>query len=166
MNSATALLLAVTLGTDPLTPGDHTSTLVAGGRERSYLVHVPLKPTSASAMIEWLRDWLGSPYVSPPALISLRHDLESPLGPDEQSLHPGDGGDVARFLATQKPFCHVIVHTSNGPAGSSMMCCLQDAGWQATRMCPENSLEWVKSHWVGCAFRLIYEWDEQHPKTA
>jgi hypothetical protein len=97
-------------------------------------------------------------------LISLDHDLESLPGPDGQSLDPGDGRDVVRFLATQQPFCHVIVHTSNSPAGSSMVCSLQDAGWQATRVYPQHDLEWVQSDWVDTALRLIYEWDEQHPR--
>ena len=49
-------------------------------------------------------------YLKTCILISLDHDL-NPIrasGPD-----PGDGLDVARFLALRTPVCPIIVHSSN-----------------------------------------------------
>jgi len=53
-----------------------------------------------------------------PALICLDHDLftDHPDDPD-----PGDGRDVAEFLAAQTPCCHSIIHSSNAPAADSRM---------------------------------------------
>lgn len=98
---------------------------------------------SANAIIEWLGWNLGSL-----SLISLDHDLDFLPGPDGRLIDPGDGRDVARFLATQKPCCPVIVHTSNSMAASSMMFALQDAGWNAKRVLPDSDLGWVKSRWI------------------
>lgn len=107
---------------------------------------------SAHAIIEWLEGNLE--LVS---LISLDHDLEFLLGPDGQLIDPGDGRDVARFLATQKPCCRLIVHTSNAMAGSSMMLTLQDAGWQVERVLPEGDLAWVSQRWMPAVLRLLGE---------
>lgn len=115
---------------------------------------------SARAMIEWLEYWLFPPHVGPPALISLDHDLEVFIEPDGQLLDPGDGRDVATYLATRTPFCPVIVHTSNSDAAISMMCTLQEAGWEASKIRPENDLAWVHTEWAPTAYRLIWEWDE------
>ena len=40
---AVHLVALLTIGSNPLAPGDHTRTLQVDGRERSYLVHVPPK---------------------------------------------------------------------------------------------------------------------------
>ena len=40
---AVQLVALLTIGGNPLAPGDHTRTLQVDGRERSYLVHVPPK---------------------------------------------------------------------------------------------------------------------------
>ena len=117
---------------------------------------------SARGMIEWFRDRPVSGDGRQPALISLDHDLEFLPGPEGRLIDPGDGRDVARFLATFTPFCHVIVHTSNVPAGTSMTCTLEDAGWQVTRIYPESDVAWVKSRWVENAYRLIREWEQTH----
>ena len=50
-------------------------------------------------------------YLPTARLISLDHDLEPVEGETED---PGDGIDVARFLAERPPACPVIVHSSNG----------------------------------------------------
>jgi hypothetical protein len=121
---------------------------------------------SAHAMIEWLRDWLGFSAASPPAMISLDHDLDFLPGPDGQRVDPGDGRDVVKFLAMRKPFCPVIVHTSNGLGAASMVCNLEEAGWKVTRVQPENDVGWVKLHWAVCAVRLVYEWEKLHSKVS
>jgi hypothetical protein len=109
---------------------------------------------SAHAMVAWLEDSISSPHGSAPALISLDHDLEL-LKTEDGSVDPGDGRDVAQFLSTVKPFCPVIVHTSNSTAAISMTSTLQDAGWNVSRVYPENDLEWIKTAWIHSAFRQI-----------
>jgi polyhydroxybutyrate depolymerase len=46
---ATILTLIILFAADPLTSGDYTRTLEAGGRTRSYLVHIPPKYDSKQA---------------------------------------------------------------------------------------------------------------------
>ena len=113
---------------------------------------------SAHAIIEWFAVNLDSV-----SLISLDHDLDFLPGP-EKLIDPGDGRDVAQFLATQKPCCPVIVHTSNNEGAFSMMFTLQDAGWRAERVLPENDLEWVKSRWIETVARLITNEASATPK--
>ena len=105
---------------------------------------------SAHAIIKWLKTNLGSV-----SLISLDHDLDFLTGPEGKLIDPGDGRDVARTLAAQKPCCPVIVHTSNSVAASSMMFTLQDAGWQAERVLPEADLTWVEDRWKPTVLRLL-----------
>src|SRR5438132_13792610 len=58
------------------------------------------------------------PFLSTARLISLDHDLE--LGEGERE-DPGDGIDVARFLAVRHPVCPVIIHSSNGSRSDWMI---------------------------------------------
>jgi len=54
MRLATALALLTLVGAvraEPLTPGDHGVSLEFGGRERSYIVHVPAKAATAPAVV-------------------------------------------------------------------------------------------------------------------
>ena len=78
-----------------------------------------------------------------PALICLDHDLftDHPDDPD-----PGDGRDVAEFLATQSPCCHVIIHSSNAPAADSMLFTLEDHGWDVEKIAPLGK-DWIESYW-------------------
>ena len=80
---------------------------------------------------------------STPALICLDHDLfvESPDDPD-----PGDGRDVAEFLANQSPCCHTIIHSSNAPAADSMYFTLLEANWDVERIAPIGQ-DWIESYW-------------------
>ena len=45
-----AILVAGSASAQPLTPGDHTRSLVVGGLTRTYLVHVPPSYTGATAV--------------------------------------------------------------------------------------------------------------------
>ena len=78
-----------------------------------------------------------------PVLICLDHDLftEHPDDPD-----PGDGRDVAKYLANQTPCCHVIIHSSNAIAADSMYFTLKDANWDAERIAPLGQ-DWIESYW-------------------
>ena len=78
-----------------------------------------------------------------PDLICLDHDLftEHPDDPD-----PGDGRDVARFMATKTPCCHVIIHSSNAQAADSMLFTLEDAKWDVEKIAPLGD-DWIESYW-------------------
>ncbi|MEM9411001.1 MAG: cyclic-phosphate processing receiver domain-containing protein [Planctomycetota bacterium] len=78
-----------------------------------------------------------------PDLICLDHDLfpENEADPD-----PGDGRDVAEYLATQAPNCHVVIHSSNAVAADSMFFTLEDAGWSVEKIAPLGR-RWVEDYW-------------------
>jgi hypothetical protein len=83
------------------------------------------------------------------ALISLDHDLE-PSGPRD----PGDGLDVARYLASLPPACPVIIHTSNGSRGDAMAGELELAGWKHHRVAPLGE-DWIELDWRRVTKRLL-----------
>jgi len=78
-----------------------------------------------------------------PDLICLDHDLftDHPDDPD-----PGDGRDVAKFMATKPPCCHVIIHSSNAHAADSMFFTLEDAKWDVEKIAPLGH-DWIESYW-------------------
>jgi CheY-like chemotaxis protein len=78
-----------------------------------------------------------------PHLIALDHDLfvDHPDDPD-----PGDGRDVARFLANRPPSCPVLIHSTNGPAADNMLFTLRDAGWRVERIAPIGD-DWIEADW-------------------
>lgn len=80
-------------------------------------------------------------------LISLDHDLEL-VEVGNGVLHdPGDGRQVANFLATRGPACPVILHSTNTSAVEGMKAVLEDAGWSALVVSPFGDLEWVQAAW-------------------
>lgn len=83
------------------------------------------------------------------SLLSLDHDLE-PTG----ARDPGDGLDVAKFLAAREPLCPVIVHTSNGPRGDAMMGAFELAGWEHHRVAPIGD-DWIENDWFALVKRLL-----------
>jgi hypothetical protein len=83
------------------------------------------------------------------SLISLDHDLEPVDG-----IEPGDGMDVARYLASLSPCCPVIVHTSNGDRGTLMMGELELAGWNRHRVYPIGD-DWIESDWGRIVKRVL-----------
>jgi hypothetical protein len=82
-------------------------------------------------------------------VISLDHDLEPVDGAD-----PGDGMEVARFLASLAPACPVIVHTSNGDRGTLMMGELELAGWKRHRVYPLGD-DWIEADWRRVVRRVL-----------
>jgi hypothetical protein len=89
-------------------------------------------------------------HIAAAHLISLDHDL-IPL-PDGSD--PGDGLDVAKFLAAQPIIRPVIVHTSNGERGRMMMGELQYAGWVCERIAPFGD-DWIEREWAGVVRRIL-----------
>ncbi|MGA2092304.1 MAG: cyclic-phosphate processing receiver domain-containing protein [Sedimentisphaerales bacterium] len=84
-------------------------------------------------------------------LISLDHDL-APIEPGGQD--PGDGLDVARFLASHEPACPVIIHPSNVSRSEAMAGVLELEGWVIKRVPPIGE-DWIEVDWVSAAKKLI-----------
>lgn len=102
--------------------------------------------TSAPAMLAEL------PTLLPGAvLVSLDNDL-FPLEPGDPD--PGEGVDVARWLAEQSPSCPILVHTSNGPAADAMLSLLEPAGWDLHRIPPLGE-DWIETDWRGVVRSLL-----------
>ena len=92
-------------------------------------------------------------YIQMSVLISLDHDL-NPVKPGGSD--PGDGLDVARFLASRTPVCPVIIHSSNISRSEMMMGELELAGWKVKRVGPIGD-DWIEIDWASLAKQLIYK---------
>lgn len=101
---------------------------------------------NAKKMIEELDD-----YLKTCVLISLDHDL-NPVGAG--GLDPGDGLDVAKFLALRTPACPVIVHSSNVSRSEAMIGVLDLEGWLVKRVAPIGD-DWIEIDWAILASKLI-----------
>lgn len=88
-----------------------------------------------------------------PKLIALDHDLfvDNPRDPD-----PGDGRDVANYLASQRPIAPILIHSSNTVAAESMLLTLSDAGWVVDRIAPIGD-DWIESYWSPTVLGMIKE---------
>ncbi len=91
------------------------------------------------------------PFLPSARLISLDHDLEPQEGDEED---PGDGIDVARFLAVRTPLCPVIVHSSNGTRSDWMMGEFELGGWEANRVAPIGE-DWIEAYWRVVVRKLL-----------
>ncbi len=98
---------------------------------------------NAPDTIEWLRVNLDRA-----ALICLDHDL----GPNRvragETFDPGTGREVVDYLATRRPSCPVIVHTTNHLAAPGMERELTEAGWTFCRVVPYEDLRWIDEAWA------------------
>ncbi|MDB5308543.1 MAG: hypothetical protein JWO38_2745 [Gemmataceae bacterium] len=84
-------------------------------------------------------------------LLSLDHDLEPDV---TDPTDPGDGLDVAKWLAGRPPVCPVIIHTSNGVRGDAMEGELELAGWTYRRVMPLGD-DWVEVDWRSAVRKLL-----------
>ena len=84
-------------------------------------------------------------------LVSLDHDLEPDV---TDRADPGDGLDVAKWLAGRPPVCPVVVHTSNGVRGDAMVGELDLAGWQVRRVMPLGD-DWIEADWRAAVRRAL-----------
>jgi hypothetical protein len=91
------------------------------------------------------------PFLPSARLISLDHDLE----PQEGELEdPGDGIEVARFLAERPPVYPVIIHTSNGTRSQWMIGKFELGGWNYRRVAPIGE-EWIEAYWRVVVGKLL-----------
>jgi CheY-like chemotaxis protein len=104
----------------------------------------------ASEMIRYLDTNLADTLV-----ISLDNDLELKPGPDGRSIDPGEGRQVAEYLAKQKPVCPVIIHTTNSNAADAMTEMLGAAGWKIRRVVPFDDMNWITTAWFAAMRRAI-----------
>lgn len=100
----------------------------------------------APTMIAEAEDWLERA-----ALISLDHDLNPMPG---ATGDPGDGLDVAKYLASLPPACPVILHTSNVDRLWSMHNEFRFGGWQTERVGPIGD-DWIPKFWLSKAREMI-----------
>jgi len=91
------------------------------------------------------------PYLPSARLISLDHDLEPQEGDVED---PGDGIEVARFLAERPPACPVIVHSSNGTRAEWMIGEFELGGWDFKRVAPIGE-DWIEAYWRVVVRKLL-----------
>jgi hypothetical protein len=90
------------------------------------------------------------PFLPSARLISLDHDLE----PVEGEGDPGDGIDVARFLAAKPPVCPVIIHSSNRSRSDWMIGEFELGGWEYKRVAPIGE-DWIEAYWGRVVRKLI-----------
>jgi DNA-binding NarL/FixJ family response regulator len=105
---------------------------------------------NAPDLIAWVK--LHSANVE---LFCLDHDLGPNRPRRDEIFDPGTGRDVANFLATLKPTCPVLVHTTNHLAAPGMAMVLEDAGWTHESIAPYNDLQWIRSEWISIVTKLI-----------
>ena len=109
---------------------------------------------------EWaVRTWRDAPsmiaeldrHLPDARLISLDHDLykDSPSEAD-----PGTGRQVAERLATRKPPCPAIVHSTNTDAAWGMHNVMRRAGWTVELVHHLNQPDWIEQRWLPVAQRL------------
>lgn len=105
-----------------------------------------------------LRVWLDAhgfvreagPLVAAAPFVSLDHDLEpAPGAPD-----PGDGYQVACWLADRPDCPPVVIHTSNGPRAEWMAGALDLGGKRHVRVAPLGD-DWIEVDWRHAARRVL-----------
>jgi hypothetical protein len=105
---------------------------------------------NAPEMIDFLKGNL-----SRAKLISLDHDLVADPLKHRESFDPGNGRDVADYLATQEPCCPVILHTTNYTARDGMYFAMDAIGWELHVVIPHDDVEWVGQEWADTVKRIL-----------
>jgi hypothetical protein len=107
------------------------------------------------SLVVWrsARRMLGElePLLPSAVLISLDHDLEPETG---DPTDPGDGLDVAKWLAERPAPCPMIVHTSNSVRGDAMEGEFELAGWRCRRVMPLGD-DWIEVDWYRVVRALL-----------
>jgi hypothetical protein len=90
-------------------------------------------------------------YLPDAVLISLDHDLYPMAGETEE---PGDGLEVAKFLAERRPDCPIIIHSSNGARASMMAGEFELAGCPVKVIAPLGD-DWIEAYWAKVVQSLL-----------
>jgi hypothetical protein len=88
-------------------------------------------------------------------VISLDNELELKPGPDGRWIDPGEGRQVAEFLAGREPVCPVIIATTNSTAAVAMEDVLRGAGWKTRRVVPFDDTRWIETDWFSALRRAV-----------
>jgi len=88
-------------------------------------------------------------------VVALDNDLDMKPGPDGRCIDVGEGRQVAEFLATRKPVCPVIIHTTNTDAAAAMQESLKGTGWKTRRVVPFDDMNWIATDWFPALRRAI-----------
>jgi len=91
-------------------------------------------------------------YLPQARLVSLDHDLEP--GEESAGTDPGDGLEVAKFLAALPPACPVIIHSSNSQRSLWMAGEFELGGWYCRRVAPIGE-DWIERDWRHLARKLL-----------
>lgn len=146
-------LLAI-LDDDPRRIEAMADALVALGLEAVYFNNAP-----------WMIEWLGT-NLKTVSLISLDHDLGPNWKEPHGEFNPGDGRDVANWLAERPPQCPILVHSANWAPAEGMLFQLQRAGWIASKVFPFQDLEWIAADWIMKVADLLGAGNVTEPKDA
>jgi hypothetical protein len=140
---------------------DRRVAMIGRLAERFPFLHVAFFDSS-----EKMINCMESDNLQDLAILSLDHDLEMIPGPEGDWIDPGTGLDVARWLSERKkPFCPVIVHTTNTRAGAKMMRLLEKAHWVSHRVVPHDDLGWIDEDWFRLARNAIVGFAPQRRST-
>jgi hypothetical protein len=104
---------------------------------------------TADAALDWL-----TRHLPQAVCISLDHDLEPMTAGDPD---PGTGRMVADFLATARPVCPVIIHSTNRAAADGMEMALLDGGWPVERVLPYDDCRWIAEAWLPLVRQAIVD---------
>ena len=88
-------------------------------------------------------------------VVSLDNDRDMKPGPDGRMIDPGEGRQVAEFLAGHAPVCPVVIHTTNTVAAGAMIESLRGAGWKTRRVIPFDDMAWIASEWFPAVRRAV-----------
>lgn len=88
-------------------------------------------------------------------VIALDNDLDMKVDATGRCRDVGEGRQVAEFLATKKPVCPVLIHTTNSDAAVAMEESLRGAGWKTRRVVPFDDMKWIESDWFFALRRAI-----------
>src|SRR4051794_34036997 len=110
---------------------------------------------STLVLVHWRSAWEMirecPAYLHCCGLICLDHDLD-PVDGDERD--PGDGLDVARFLAPMELPCPVLIHSSNGDRATRMLGEFQLYDRKAWTILPLGA-DWVERYWKKRVIELL-----------
>jgi hypothetical protein len=73
---------------------------------------------------------------------------------------PGTGRDVADWLATNRPVCPVIIHSTNDLAVPGMQRVLEDSGWNCRCVTPYGDLDWIREIWHDAVAEILANYRE------
>ena len=93
--------------------------------------------------------------------MSLDHDLRLNQERDGTTFDPGTGRDVADFVATESPKCHIIIDTTNRLAAPGMQRVLEESSWTVYYVVPYSDLEWVGDAWIHEVRRAVAGYETQ-----